>query len=78
MENTEKPKQISQRQIDIINLAIRGLKTEAIAVELKISVNTVKYHKKKIFMILGTSSIAETIGKFVEYNVKIVTTQKDS
>lgn len=45
----------------IIKLASNG-KTEAeIAQELKISINTVKYHKRQIFARLGVKNIAEAI-----------------
>ena len=39
----------NERQREILYLTMQGLKMEAIAQELNISVNTVKYHKKKHF-----------------------------
>jgi DNA-binding CsgD family transcriptional regulator len=43
----------------------QGLTAEAIALETRISVNTVKYHKKKLFRELDAQSIGEAITKAI-------------
>lgn len=60
---------ISDQQIAIIRLAAKGLINEAIAYELKVSKNTVKYHKKQIFMILNVSSMTEALSYAYEKGI---------
>lgn len=52
---------LSKRQLEILLYASKGLINHAIASELCISVNTVKYHKKKLYETLNVSSANEAI-----------------
>lgn len=56
-----KTQKLTSKANKIIQLASNGKTEEEIANELKISVNTVKYHKKRIFAQLGVKNTAEAI-----------------
>ncbi|MBW1619406.1 MULTISPECIES: helix-turn-helix transcriptional regulator [Empedobacter] len=47
---------LSERQLDIIELVKKGFTNKEIATELYISENTVKYHLKVIYNTLGIES----------------------
>lgn len=61
----EEKKLLSDRQTDIVDLILQGHSTESIALNLSISVGTVKTHKRNIYSRLGISSHGELFGMFV-------------
>lgn len=54
---------LSAREIEIVQRMTRGLTYQAIANELVISVNTVRYHVKSLYGKLGVSSRADAIAR---------------
>lgn len=59
---TETPKaKLTDKQVEILKLLSQGLTEEAVASELRLSVNTIKYHKKIIFDKLGVKCSTEAI-----------------
>ena len=60
---------ISEQQKQILKLTAKGLINEAIAYELNVSENTIKYHKKRIFKILNVSSMAEALSFAYENSI---------
>ena len=57
---------LSEREIEIMQLIAHGLKNKAIAEELKISENTVKYHLKHILQKLNLKNRAEAAAYSVQ------------
>jgi len=57
---------LSEREIEILKLIANGLKNKAIAEELKISENTVKYHLKHILQKLNLKNRAEAAAYSVQ------------
>lgn len=57
---------LSEREIEILKLIAHGLKNRAIAEELKISENTVKYHLKHILQKLNLKNRAEAAAYSVQ------------
>lgn len=60
---------LSNQQQQILQLLSGGLTETAISLELNLSVNTVKYHKKRIFHMLDAGSTAEAVCKAVKYKL---------
>lgn len=56
---------LTPQQLTVLKLISQGFTTEAVALETGISVNTVKYHKKKVFNKLGVQSIGEAVSKAI-------------
>lgn len=56
-----KTQKLTSKADMVIKLASKGKTEVEIAKELKISINTVKYHKRQIFARLGVKNIAEAI-----------------
>lgn len=54
--------ELTERETDILRLSVKGFSNAKIAEHLFIDVNTVKFHKKKIFQKLQTENITEAIG----------------
>lgn len=52
---------LSEREVAVLHLMTRGLTYDAIAEELMISINTVRYHIKGLYGKLGVSSRADAI-----------------
>ena len=52
---------LKKRQLQILKYAAEGLTEAGIALELSISINTVKYHKKKIYRQLQVHSLIEAV-----------------
>ncbi|WHE07772.1 LuxR C-terminal-related transcriptional regulator [Thermoanaerobacterium thermosaccharolyticum] len=59
----------SKEQLKILKLITKGYKDSAIASELKISINTVNYHKRNIFKKLGVLSTREAIVKAIQMHL---------
>lgn len=57
---------LSDKQIEVLRLLSSGMTEERVGEELRISVNTVKYHKKKIYAVLGTNNLPSAIVKAIE------------
>jgi NarL family two-component system response regulator YdfI len=63
-DNGENPKMVESltgREIEILQLLALGLTNKQIAVRLKISAHTVKFHVSSIFGKLGTTNRTETV-----------------
>lgn len=63
IHHPELPEALAQREMEVLRLMREGLTYEAIAQEMIISVNTVRYHVKGLYGKLGVSSRAEAIAK---------------
>lgn len=61
--------QLTDRQKDILRLMAKGLKNDAIAIDLGISINTIKYHKKVIFKQLSAVSASQAVAVALSKNV---------
>ncbi len=68
--------ELSPREIEVLELAARGLRNKAIAEHLSISVRTVEGHFNGIFSKLGVSSRVEAILYAVSH--KLVTIEKET
>jgi len=58
---TKEDMRLTDRQTDILKWMAKGSTNEFIANELRISVNTVKYHKKRIFKQLDSESASQAV-----------------
>jgi DNA-binding CsgD family transcriptional regulator len=58
---------LTQREREITDLILRGHSSQAIAEQLKISVGTVKVHRKNIHNKLNTSTLAEIFTRFIAH-----------
>jgi DNA-binding NarL/FixJ family response regulator len=67
--SAEKQMVLTDRQKNILSLMAKGLKNEAIAVQMGISVNTIKYHKKVIFEQLGAISASQAVAIALSLNI---------
>lgn len=68
--NTDKPNILSPRQNDVLKKLVDGKTYQAIAIELNISVYTVKTHIKKLYRVLHVQNKAEAISKFLKGEIK--------
>jgi DNA-binding NarL/FixJ family response regulator len=66
---------LSEREIEILKLIAHGLKNKAIAEELKISENTVKYHLKHILQKLNLKNRAEAAAYSVQSGLAVPKTE---
>ena len=55
---------LTSREQEILELLSEGWTNNSIARKLAISINTVKYHLKKIFIKLGATNRIEALNKF--------------
>lgn len=53
--------EISERQLEIIKMQALGETEKAVALNLNISVDTVKYHKRKLFKTLDVNNLAAAL-----------------
>jgi DNA-binding NarL/FixJ family response regulator len=60
---------LTEREIELLQLVADGLPNKAIAQELSISENTVKYHIKKIFQKLGVQNRTEAVANAMRSGV---------
>ena len=58
---TKEKAPMTRRQMNILKCMAKGSTNESIANELGISVNTVKYHKKRIYEHLGAVSASQAV-----------------
>ncbi|WP_324752186.1 helix-turn-helix transcriptional regulator [Roseovarius sp. Pro17] len=63
---------LSQRQRQVVALVLKGHSTEAIALKLEISADTVKVHRRHAYAKLGISSQAELFAMFLDLLSRIV------
>lgn len=61
MENTQR---LTSREQEILELLSKGWTNNSIARKMDISINTVKYHLKKIFVKLNAKNRIEALNKF--------------
>lgn len=66
---------LSQRQRQVVALVLKGHSTEAIAMMLDISADTVKVHRRHAYAKLGISSQAELFAMFLDLLSRIVAPQ---
>ncbi|MEI4261011.1 helix-turn-helix transcriptional regulator [Roseovarius sp. D0-M9] len=66
---------LSQRQRQVVALVLKGHSTEAIALNLDISADTVKVHRRNAYAKLGISSQAELFAMFLDLLSRIVAPQ---
>ena len=62
--------ELSIREREILQLSVRGMSNMEIGESLFINVNTVKFHKKKLFLKLHVKNIIEAIS--VASNLKLI------
>lgn len=60
-DSSTKPEQFSERELEVLKLAARGMSNKEIAAELALSVRTVQSHLGNIFVKLGVSSRTEAV-----------------
>jgi NarL family two-component system response regulator YdfI len=60
-ENPDMVESLTGREIEILQLLALGLTNKQIAVRLKISTHTVKFHVSSIFGKFGTTNRTETV-----------------
>lgn len=60
---------LNRKQIDILILIARGMTDRAIAIEKGICIDTVKYHKKKIFQLLDVSCALQAVIKSLKLHI---------
>lgn len=58
--------QLTQRETEIVRFILRGHSTESIGLHLKISLETVKVHRKNLYKKLRISTQAELFSLFIE------------
>lgn len=68
--------ELTNRQLAILGLLAEGLKEEAVADEIGLSVNTIKYHKKQIFEKLDVVCTSEALVKATRMNLIISRTKE--
>ncbi|MFW6006630.1 MAG: helix-turn-helix domain-containing protein [Halanaerobiales bacterium] len=66
MRALSEPEKLNQKQIEILKFSAEGLTEKALALKLKISVNTIKYHKRKLYRILKVNSITGAVIKAIK------------
>ena len=66
---------LTDRQLSILGLLAKGLKEKAVANEIGLSINTVKYHKKKIFEKLEVACTNEALVK--AFRMKLLISRAD-
>ena len=63
-KNEEQEKSdLSKKEIEILQLLVKGYSYKMIAAELKISIDTVRFHIKKIYDKLHVHSATEAVSK---------------
>ena len=60
---------LSERELEVLHLIAEGLKNQAIADKLFISLHTVKVHAKRIYAKLGVSSRTQAVAKAKESGI---------
>jgi DNA-binding NarL/FixJ family response regulator len=70
--------ELTDRQLLILGLLAKGLKEKAVADEIGLSINTVKYHKKKIFEKLEVECTNEALVKAFRMKLLISRTDENS
>lgn len=55
---------LTSRELEILELLSKGWTNNSIARKMDISINTVKYHLKKIFIKLNAKNRIEALNKF--------------
>ncbi len=61
LRGLEEPPELSARQLEILLMAARGLRTREIANQLALSTKTVEKHRTEIFGRLGVRNLAEAL-----------------
>ncbi|MGT2461959.1 helix-turn-helix domain-containing protein [Sinomonas atrocyanea] len=61
--------ELGEREEEVLRLLAGGLRNRAIAAELGLSENTVKFHLRNLFRKLGVSSRAEAVARAAQPHV---------
>ena len=65
IERSDRPDQLTDRELDVLNLVTRGLRNKEVAAELGISENTVKFHLRHILDKVHAASRTELAARAV-------------
>jgi len=68
-EPASPPERLTPREVEVLKLAAQGLSNKAIASELSVSENTVKYYVKKILQKLGVQNRTEAVARAVRMDL---------
>lgn len=68
-QETEPQASLTDREIEVLQLAAEGLSNRAIANQLSVSENTVKYYIKKILQKLGVQNRTEAVARAIRLNL---------
>jgi len=60
---------LTNKHVNILRLIANGYTEKAIALELNLSINTIRYHKKRIFKTLKVNSNCGAIMKAIKYDI---------
>lgn len=60
---------MNEKQLEVLKMSCKGYKEERIAKTLGVTLNTVKYHKKRIFKLLDVQSTNEAIFKALKMKI---------
>lgn len=69
--------QLTEQQLEILKLLVKGYTEKAIASELHLGICTIKYHKSNIFKKLGVNSCTQAISKAVGLDLFSYKNMKD-
>lgn len=70
--HVSKKYRINKKQLEILKLLAMGIPDKTIALEKGITINTVKYHKKSIFKILGVECSIQAVLKCIKLNIMTI------
>jgi DNA-binding NarL/FixJ family response regulator len=60
---------LSERELEVLDLIVKGLPYKLIASELHIAYDTVRFHVKKIYEKLHVGSLTEVVAKAIQENI---------
>lgn len=69
MQGLNSELELTDNQVVVLQLLARGLTEEAVAKEMCLSLDTVKYHKKKIFWKLDAKNSRDAIAKALKFKL---------
>jgi len=72
IHNFDKREYLSLKQLKVLKLLTSGMTEQEVADKLKVTVNTIKYHKRKIYMILEARSLCEALIKAVKRDILVI------
>lgn len=63
---------LTKRQLKVLELLAQGMTSHATALELELSENTIKYHRKRIFEKLEVQSMTEAVAKAAQMGLLLI------